>query len=336
MPLHLYMKPQNQQRQTVLKRFYLIIAILLLPFTAFAQKTAADSLTLHPREVADRLIDIASQYIGYPYKYGASGPKSFDCAGFAMFNYKKIGIELSRSSRTQANDGRAVEGDFSALQKGDLLIFSGSRGGKTPGHVGVFISLTEDGKDLTFIHSDHSGVRISYLSEPYYKKRFLKVRRVLPDFPPEEEKNEAVYPFDTEVQAFVHPDTLQLGRFDERIVLFEGGKWAVVDPDGRVIVPDGGSSSTIVLYPDGSWRNIVATGMRIPGSPEPAPAKTTEKPATEAVQVNDADAVYYTIKSGDTLSKIASQYHTTVKSLCSLNGITERTVLRIGKKLRVK
>lgn len=49
-----------------------------------------------------------------------------------------------------------------------------------------------------------------------------------------------------------------------------------------------------------------------------------------------AAAQYHTIKQGDTLGALARKYHTTVKKICQLNGISERTVLRIGKKLRVK
>ena len=45
---------------------------------------------------------------------------------------------------------------------------------------------------------------------------------------------------------------------------------------------------------------------------------------------------YHTIRSGDTLSGIAKKYHTTVRSLCQLNGIKETTILRVGRKLRVR
>ena len=37
----------------------------------------------------------------------------------------------------------------------------------------------------------------------------------------------------------------------------------------------------------------------------------------------------------DTLSRIAINNHTTVSELCRLNGITPKTTLRIGRKLRV-
>lgn len=49
-----------------------------------------------------------------------------------------------------------------------------------------------------------------------------------------------------------------------------------------------------------------------------------------------AAAQYYTIRKGDNLGSIARRHHTTVRKLCSLNGISTRTILRPGKRLRVK
>lgn len=45
---------------------------------------------------------------------------------------------------------------------------------------------------------------------------------------------------------------------------------------------------------------------------------------------------WYTIKSGDTLGGIAYRNNTTVKELCRLNDITTKTVLKIGRKIRVR
>lgn len=44
----------------------------------------------------------------------------------------------------------------------------------------------------------------------------------------------------------------------------------------------------------------------------------------------------YTIRKGDSLSKIASRTGTTVKTLCRLNGITTSTILQPGKKLKLR
>ena len=45
---------------------------------------------------------------------------------------------------------------------------------------------------------------------------------------------------------------------------------------------------------------------------------------------------YYQIKSGDTLTRIAAKYGTTVSVLCKLNGLSPSSTLTIGKNLRVK
>lgn len=45
---------------------------------------------------------------------------------------------------------------------------------------------------------------------------------------------------------------------------------------------------------------------------------------------------YYRIRSGDTLTSIASRNRTTVSRLCQLNGIRPTTILQIGRNLRVR
>lgn len=45
---------------------------------------------------------------------------------------------------------------------------------------------------------------------------------------------------------------------------------------------------------------------------------------------------YYKIRSGDTLSQIASRNNTTVSRLCKLNGIRPTTLLQVGRQLRVR
>ena len=45
---------------------------------------------------------------------------------------------------------------------------------------------------------------------------------------------------------------------------------------------------------------------------------------------------WYTIKSGDTLGRIAINNGTTVNALCRLNGITPKTTLKIGRRIRVR
>lgn len=49
-----------------------------------------------------------------------------------------------------------------------------------------------------------------------------------------------------------------------------------------------------------------------------------------------SDKIYYTVKSGDTLSYIAYRYSTTVDKLVSLNNIKNRDLIYVGQRIRVK
>lgn len=54
------------------------------------------------------------------------------------------------------------------------------------------------------------------------------------------------------------------------------------------------------------------------------------------VQIERGKALYHRIRSGDTLSRIAVRYGTSVKRLCQLNGMSSKTVLRVGRSVRVR
>lgn len=60
-----------------------------------------------------------------------------------------------------------------------------------------------------------------------------------------------------------------------------------------------------------------------------AAIKTTSTAATTTKE-------YYTVVKGDSLSKIAKKYNTTVDKLVKLNKIENANVIRVGQKLRVK
>ena len=62
----------------------------------------------------------------------------------------------------------------------------------------------------------------------------------------------------------------------------------------------------------------------------------SKKAPTSSGSSGSSGKVYYKVKSGDTLSKIAKRHGTTVSKLCQLNGIKQTKTLQIGQKLRVK
>lgn len=129
-------------------------------------------------DLANQIIDFATQYLGRPYRHGAKGPSAFDCSGFTSYIFKNYGIELSPSSRTQATQGEKVALD--EVRPGDLLFFGGRAGGQTVGHVALAVDVDESGT-ITFIHAS-TGQGITYNTYPdggYYSKRYLGARRVL-------------------------------------------------------------------------------------------------------------------------------------------------------------
>ncbi|CAN5149534.1 hypothetical protein BH09BAC5_BH09BAC5_10970 [soil metagenome] len=81
----------------------------------------------------------------------------------------------------------------------------------------------------------------------------------------------------------------------------------------------------------------------IPGnftSKSPTATSTHTKTTPTKTQVREpiasGSAVYYTVKSGDSLYAIALRNHTTVDKLCALNHISKTSILNVGKKLRIK
>ena len=110
---------------------------------------------------------IAQRYLGVPYRWGGASPGTgFDCSGFVMYVYAKVGVSLPHNAAAQYRRGRAVS--RSDLRPGDLVFFNGL------GHNGIYIG---GGK---FIHSPHSGdvVKISSLNDSWYARTWVGGRRL--------------------------------------------------------------------------------------------------------------------------------------------------------------
>ncbi|MBO5054110.1 MAG: C40 family peptidase [Muribaculaceae bacterium] len=131
-------------------------------------------------ELAIDIVKYAAKHLGTPYRYGAIGPKRFDCSGFIGHVYNKFNIKLNRSSRDQYRQGEKI--NVKDIKPGDLMFFAGRKGGSTVGHVGMAVEVLPDGR-VKFIHAaTHNGVMYNvYPSDSYYGKRFIGARRVLTD-----------------------------------------------------------------------------------------------------------------------------------------------------------
>ena len=65
-------------------------------------------------------------------------------------------------------------------------------------------------------------------------------------------------------------------------------------------------------------------------------AASTKAPKNSGSSKSSGGKVYYKVKSGDTLSRIAKRHGTTIDKICRLNGIKRTKTLQIGQRLRVK
>ncbi|HAH06267.1 MAG TPA: NlpC/P60 family protein [Elusimicrobia bacterium] len=121
---------------------------------------------------AKALLRTAKSYLPEEEKDRAQ-PK--DCSDFVGKVFAEHGIKLPRTSLEMSKLGQPIASS-KALSMGDLVFFSGEKISHTVGHVGIYVS------NGIFIHftKPSVGVTLESLYSDYYRKRYLKSRRVLP------------------------------------------------------------------------------------------------------------------------------------------------------------
>jgi cell wall-associated NlpC family hydrolase len=112
------------------------------------------------------MVQVAMQYVGYPYAYAGEGPYAFDCSGFTKFVAENaLGIDITHDMFTQKGMGQSVSKD--QLQPGDLVFFANTfRPGLS--HVGIYVGNGQ------FVHAENesTGVIVSDLNNDYYGSRW--------------------------------------------------------------------------------------------------------------------------------------------------------------------
>lgn len=116
----------------------------------------------------------AMSLVGVPYRWGGNTPTSgFDCSGLVRYVIGRAAdVNLPRTTADMS--GRGVSIDPDQIAPGDLIFFNTT--GRPHSHVGIYV-----GK-LRFVNAPSTGgtVRLDYLTNPYWAKRFDGIRRVAP------------------------------------------------------------------------------------------------------------------------------------------------------------
>ncbi|MEX3974626.1 C40 family peptidase [Paraburkholderia caribensis] len=116
----------------------------------------------------------AMSLVGVPYRWGGNTPDSgFDCSGLVHYVVQRAAsVNLPRTTADMSSRGDSIEPD--EIAPGDLIFFNTT--GRPHSHVGIYV-----GK-LRFVNAPSTGgtVRLDYLTNPYWAKRFDGIRRVAP------------------------------------------------------------------------------------------------------------------------------------------------------------
>jgi cell wall-associated NlpC family hydrolase len=96
---------------------------------------------------------IALHQVGDPYRYGAAGPRAFDCSGLMQYSFGRAGLRIPRTSTAQAR--RAHHISRSRLRRGDLMFFN--HGGRVY-HVAMFLKWSKG--RAVMLHAPGNGKRV--------------------------------------------------------------------------------------------------------------------------------------------------------------------------------
>jgi cell wall-associated NlpC family hydrolase len=117
-----------------------------------------------------RMAMAAKKMVGVPYRWGGTTPSGFDCSGLVYYAYRKVGLNVPRTTWAQYQGVKRVHP--AGLRVGDLLFFRLS--GRRVSHVGIYLGRNQ------FVHAPSTGSRVSYahLTMPFWRQRFVGAGRL--------------------------------------------------------------------------------------------------------------------------------------------------------------
>ncbi|SDV47544.1 C40 family peptidase [Chitinasiproducens palmae] len=114
----------------------------------------------------------AMSLVGVPYRWGGNTPEAgFDCSGLVRYVVARAAdVELPRTTADMSQRGSPIDPD--GVAPGDLIYFNTT--GRPHSHVGIYVG------NYRFVNAPSTGgtVRIDYVTNPYWAKRFDGLRRI--------------------------------------------------------------------------------------------------------------------------------------------------------------
>jgi cell wall-associated NlpC family hydrolase len=135
---------------SALARLALLASILVAALVLNAAPVAA---TETAKSSADKVVDVALNQLGDPWKHYAKGPNRFDCVGFVFFSYNQNGLK-DRIGGYRSPKGYfswfksrgLITQDMSKAQRGDLIIWGNYK------HAGIYLG---DGMAVSALVNPH-------------------------------------------------------------------------------------------------------------------------------------------------------------------------------------
>ncbi|WP_420717037.1 MULTISPECIES: C40 family peptidase [unclassified Streptomyces] len=121
-----------------ISRMAIAILTLLVAVTAqiqvsYAASPAEPSRRAAPKSLSVRALDVAISKKGFPYQYGATGPRRFDCSGLMQYSFRVAGRRIPRTAEQQFHYAHHVPATH--RKRGDLVFFLK---GRNVYHVGFY------------------------------------------------------------------------------------------------------------------------------------------------------------------------------------------------------
>lgn len=154
----------------------LIFCLGLFSIVSCGGSKVAKQAKVKRNNTITNVVSYSKTYLGTPYKYGGMNSSGMDCSGLLQLSFLRYGIELPRTTLEMSKVGKNI--NLKQADVGDLVFFKTSKRGRKVNHVGLVVERTN--KTIDFIHSSSSrGVMISSINNPYWKKNYVKSRRVI-------------------------------------------------------------------------------------------------------------------------------------------------------------